>query len=170
MQAKSYFWTAGLAQSRQIEPALPTAHYAVADRRSLCVGLAKPHAIGAPEDASAIIRGLTGLEPIIISSRSKLPSSSTQPNSRTVSTKRRNCLFGCIGTCIHGSSSQAIAPSNRQARPREERCRTPTARPRAAKPWLRWSGLDALLSMIQARRWTMFDAVLLVTSSRKCSW
>ena len=48
MQAKSYFWTAGLAQSRQIEPALPTAHYAVADRRSLCVGLAKPHAIGAP--------------------------------------------------------------------------------------------------------------------------
>src|SRR5271169_6246952 len=94
--------------------------YAVTRSRLLRAGPVKPSAIAASEEASSIIRGgFTRLVPIIFRTCSNLSSSSTQPNSRTVSRKRRNCLLGCIGNCIHGSSSQLIVFGARRGRRRD---------------------------------------------------
>src|SRR6516162_3088623 len=101
--------------------------YAVTRSRLLLAGSMKPSVTAASEEASSIIRGrFTRLVPIIVSSRSNLSSSSTQRNSRTVSTKRRNCLLGCIGNCIHGSSSQPIVSGARLGHRRDGRSERPT--------------------------------------------
>src|SRR6516164_4514577 len=92
--------------------------YAVTRSRLLLAGSVKPSVTAASEEASSIIRGrFTKSVPIIVSSRSNLSSSST---------KRRNCLLGCIGNCIHGSSSQPIVSGARLGHRRDGRSERPT--------------------------------------------